>query len=142
MAVEFNPDGSIKLPGHIEKAKQENRERMLKQRCIRIKREVVSSSAPKKCALHITLSEAFTSNSFITAIYGYFMQKSVVPTKLIKVNEKEFKVEVGTDFKRCSDCNSFINQLKDFLDGNVIEDMGTCTYKGRESNFCYEDYFE
>ena len=92
MAVEFNPDGSIKLPGHIVKAKEENKERMLKQRCIRIKRELVSSTSPKECALHIVLSEAFTDNGFITAIYNYFMEKSVVPTKLIKINEKEFKV--------------------------------------------------
>ncbi len=142
MKVEFNPDGSLKLPGHVIEAKRENQEKMLKQRCIRIKRQVVNSFAPKKCALHITLSEYFTDNGFITAIYNYFREKAEVPTKLIKINDREFDVEVETDFKRCSDCNSFVNQLRDFLDDNVIEDKGTCTYKGREGNFSYEDYFE
>lgn len=140
--IEFNPDGSIRLPAHIEQAKRENAERMLKQRCIRIKREQVSLVPPKKCVLRITLSQAFTESGFVEAIYNYFREKAQVPVKLIKVNDREFEVEIGTDFRRCTDCNALISKYRDFLDGNVIEEMGGCTFEGRSQSFCDEDYFE
>ena len=140
--VEFNPDGSIKLPSQFARAKEENKEKLKSRRCIKVKREVVSFSSPKKCALYITLSEAISDNRFISTIYNYFKENAAVPTKLIKINEKEFKIEVGTDFRRCSDCNSLVNQYREFLDGNMIENKGSCTSEGRKKNFCYEDYFD
>ena len=67
------------------------------------------------------------------------MQTSEVPTKLKEISEKEFEVEIGTAFRRCSDCTNLISRLRNFLDGNVIENKGSCTLKERE--FVYEDYF-
>jgi len=140
--VEFNPDGSIKLPEQFARNKEENKEKLKIRRCIKVTREVRSFTAPKKCILHITLSEAISDNRFIETIYNYFREKATVPNKIEKLNEKEFKVEIGTDFRRCSDCNSLIYRYREFLDGNIIEEKGSCTFEGRKKNFCYEDYFD
>ena len=138
---QFNPDGSIKVPEAFEKQTKEKEHRLKTQRCILVRKEVVSDKSPKKCLLRITLSDAFTDSGFVKKTYGYFMGNSEVPSKLTKVNDKEFEVEIGTCFRRCSDCNSLIRQFKDFLDGNVIEEQGSCTYEGKSQHFCYEDHF-
>lgn len=140
--IEFNPDGSVKLPGIIAEQKARNSIRMLNHRCITIAREVVNFTAPKKCVLNITLSENFPDSRFIQTIYDYFSEKASVPHKLIKMTDKHFRVEIGTDFRRCSDCQSLINRYRDFLDGNIIEAKGSCTFEGRKKNFGYEDYFD
>ena len=142
--VEFNPDGSLKLPSSLIRSKQEKEERMKKGNCIVIKKELLSFASPKKCILHIVLSEAIKDNRFIENIYRYFCENSTVLTKLIKKNEKEFDIEIGTDFKRCSDCTQIITRFKEFLNNNIIEEKGSCTYEAysRNTNFCYEDYFE
>ena len=61
--------------------------------------------------------------------------------KFNKINDKEFEIEVGTNFRRCSDCNKLVNQYREFMDGCVIEDKGSCTHEPR-SNFSYEDHFD
>ncbi len=139
---EFNPDGSLKLPANLARKKQEDDQKLKNQRCIKVKRTIVSFTAPKKCALHITLSQAFQDSRFIETTYNYFRENSSVPTKLKKINDKEFEIEIGTDFKRCTDCNSLINKYNEFLDGNLIDEKGSCTFEGRKQNFSYEDYFE
>ncbi len=140
--IEFNPDGSMKLPGYVAEQKKKNEIRLKQHKCIHIKREIVSFSAPKKCLLKITLSDVFKDNQFVQNIYNYFKEKASVPAKIKKINEKQFEVEIGTDFRRCTDCNSLINRYKEFLDGNVIEEKGSCTFEGSKRNFCYEDYFD
>ncbi|MFC1768391.1 hypothetical protein ACFLZX_01380 [Nanoarchaeota archaeon] len=140
--VEFNPDGSIKLPEGLAMKKQKEEYRLQRGRCVLIKKELVNPKSPKKCSLHITLSNVFTDNSFVERVYNYFNQNSQVPSKLIKINDKEFNVEIGTCFSRCRDCNSLVSRFRDHLDGNVIERKGSCTYEGRGQSFCYEDYFE
>jgi len=139
---EFNPDGSIKLPGNVTKIKEENDLKLKTQRCIKIEREVVSFTSPKKCALNITISNRITDTRFIENIYNYFKEKAAVPSNIKKINDKEFVVEIGTDFRRCTDCNSLINSYREFLDGNIIDEKGSCTFEGRKKDFCYEDYFE
>jgi len=141
--VEFNSDGSIKLPSVITKFAEQRDNKLKKERCILVKKEVVSFTSPKKCVLHIQLSDAFSGNSFVKSVYDNFQNSSQVPSKLIKLSEKEFQVEIGTDFKRCSDCCSLLKKFRDFLDNNVVEDRGNCTFENkRTANFNYEDYFE
>lgn len=89
----------------------------------------------------MTLSEKMPDSSFVENIYKYFQNESEVPMKLAKINEKEFMIEIGTCFTRCKDCNALINRYRDFMDGNVIEHKGTCTFE-QAKNFCYEDYFD
>lgn len=132
--IEFNQDGSLKLPEKLISSKKDKEDRLKNSHCILIRRELVSFKAPKKCVLHLKLSEAIKDNRFVENIYRYFSQNSSVPTKIIKLNEKEFDIEIGTDFKRCSDCTNFINRLRDFLDGNVIEEKGSCSYEAFRFN--------
>lgn len=141
MKVEFNPDGSIKLPGFAQQKISENESKMRSQRCIKVSRRVVSFDSPKKCVLRITLSDRINDNSFVSSIYNFFREKAAVPTKLAKINEKEFEVEIGTDFKRCTDCTSLIGRYKEYVDGNLIEEKGSCTFEQFKRNFEYEDYF-
>ena len=140
--VEFNPDGSIKFPERFIRKKEENKEKLKTQNCILVEKEIVSFTAPKKCVLNIALSDFISDNRFIETIYNDFKEKASVPNKLIKINEKQFKVEIGTDFKRCTDCTYLINQYREFLNGNIIETKGNCTFEGGKNNFCHEDYFD
>tara|TARA_B100001971_G_C18183588_1_gene534246 strand:- start:570 stop:992 length:423 start_codon:yes stop_codon:yes gene_type:complete len=139
--VEFNPDGSIKLPGWMEEKDEQNKEKLRSQRCIKVRKELISYTAPKKCVLHITLSEVISDNRFIDNIYKQFIGNASVPMKIRNVGDRQFEVEVGTDFRRCTDCCSLIYRYREFLDGNVIEEKGSCTFEGRRQNFCYEDMF-
>jgi hypothetical protein len=129
MKFEFNPDGSLKLPQNMLKASQETENLLKNQRCILIKRDIVSESSPKKCVLHITLSDIIIDNRFVETIYTGFRSRSEVPSKIIKLNEKEFDVEIGTCFRRCSDCSSLIIHFRNFFDGRVIDKKGNCSYK-------------
>jgi hypothetical protein len=140
--VEFNSDGSIKLPGALAKKVEDNKDKMQRQRCIKITKDVVSFTAPKKCVLQVILSEAFSDNTFIHNIYNYFNQNAAVPTKIKQIEDRLFEIEIGTDFRRCSDCSTLIGKYREFLDGNLIEEKGNCTFEGRQNNFSYEDYFD
>ena len=142
--VEFNGDGSIKLPERIKQNKEDKENRLKTSNCILIKKNIASFKSPKKCNLDIKLSKRITDNRFIDTIYKYFRENSQVPSKIIKINEKEFRVEIGTHFRRCSDCTNLIKRFKEFLYDNLIEENGNCTYESNmgSKNFCYEDYFE
>ena len=135
--IMFNPDGSIKLPEKLEKQKQDREIKMKNAQCVHIKRELTDFK-PKKCVLHIKLSDQMQENGLIERTHHYFNQRAEVPTKLKKINGKQYEVEIGTDFRRCTDCNSFIRAIREFVE--VLEDKGNCTFEHRE--FSYEDYFD
>ena len=138
--IQFNPDGSIKLPNRMTK-KKENEDRRLKiGRCIKVHKEVVSEWAPKKCALNITLSDAISDARFISYIHDTFAKEVETPLSLIKITDKEYKIEVGSTFRRCSDCTGLISRYRQYLDGNLIEEQGTCPRK--KQLFTYDDHFE
>ena len=140
--VEFNPDGSLKLTSHMQQTIRKNENKLKTQRCIKIRKDIVSSFSPKSCKLIITVSDAINDSNFISSVYKFFREKASVPTKLHKVSDKEFYIDVGTHFKRCSDCTALISRYKDYLDGNLIEDKGTCTFVRKEREFAFEDYFD
>lgn len=141
---EFNKDGSLKLPDTVIKEKQKKEYRLKKGKCLLIKKEMTSFTAPKKCVLHLKLSEAIEDNGFVENVYRYFKMNSELPIKIIKINEKEFDIEIGTYFRRCSECIKLIGRFRGFLYDNVIEEKGSCTYEDiiRKQDFCYEDYFD
>ena len=140
--IEFNPDGSIKLPEKILNQKREYDQKMQKQRAILVRKDLVSDRSPKRCILHISLSEALNDNRFMETIYDYFQNDSEVPSKFSKINEKEFEIEIGTCLRRCTDCGSLIQKYKEFLSGNVIVEKGNCTFGDNKANFSYEDHFD
>ena len=72
-------------------------------------------------------------------IQHYFKKQVQVPIKIEKINDKQFEIEIGTDFKRCTDCNRLINRYKEYLEWNFIEEKGSCTFEGRARKFYFED---
>lgn len=141
--MQFNPDGSIKLPDLMQKKAQENQNKFKNTSCIHIKKQVVDFTAPKKCILHLKLSDKVQNNVFIEQAFLQIKDAASVPLKITKESEKEFAIEVGTHFRRCSDCTNLIRKYKEIMQGNLIEETGNCTYSGYSSkDFCYEDYFE
>ena len=135
--VEFNPDGSIKIPASIAANIERKELKLKKERCILVKKELVDFK-PKKCVLHIKVSEAFPDSGFVSAIFHSLQLDT--PVKLVKISEREYDIEIGTDFKRCSDCNTISRRFREYLEGNMIEEKGSCTQKERD--FYYEDYFD
>jgi len=140
--MQFNPDGSLKLSSKTVQQKIDNENRMKNARCILIKKEMVNFSAPKKCILRLTLSDAIKDSRFVETTYQYFKEKASVPSKIIKLNDQEFDIEIGTDFKRCTDCSNLVNRFREFLDGNIIEQRGNCTFEPFRRGFSYEDHFD
>lgn len=140
--VEFNPDGSLKLSSKTLEYRKESEDRMSKGKCILIHKEVTNFTAPKKCVLHLRLSDAMNDSRFVENIHKYFKDGAATPTKLIKISDKEFDIEIGSDFKRCTDCTNCVNRYREFLEGNLILEKGNCTYAGFMKNFSYEDYFD
>lgn len=139
---EFNSNGSIK-PLKAEQNKKAERENKLQnQKCLMIKKDIVSSYSPKKCVLRLKISDAVMSNDFVDRIYKFFREKSETKTNLSKINEKEFEIEIGTSFRRCSECNNLIGKYREQMCGNIIEDQGTCTTERKTKEFSYEDYFD
>lgn len=132
--IGFNPDGSVIIPGALAESKLKIENRLKKERCMFVRKELVDFK-PKKCVLHFRISDAVNDTGFVSSIVNF---RSSVPVKLVKINEKEFTVEIGSDFKRCSDCNTLLNRFKEFID--VIEDRGSCSQKERV--FGYDEYFE
>ena len=139
--VGFNADGSLKLPELFEKSKRDQENRMLNTRCVKIRKNVLSFSAPKKCSLSITLSRPITDIRFVDNIFGYFIKSAETPMKIVKNSDKEFEIVIETSFKRCTECNSLIGRYREFMDGSLINDKGNCSFEQR-SNFHYEDYFD
>ena len=140
--MQFNPDGSLKLSSKTLQQRKDDEDRMRYKKCVLIRKDVVNFSAPKKCVLHLKLSDALIDSRFVETIYNYFKENAAVPSRFIKVNEKEFDIEIGTDFRRCSDCTNLVNKYREFLDGDIIEQKGSCTFSGFRNNFSYEDHFE
>ena len=140
--IEFNPDGSIKLPEKMAKHKAKQEYKMKDFRCIKVRKEVISTRAPKSCALHFTLSEKIFDARFVDTIYDEWRRTCDTPSRLLKESPKEFKVELGTNFRRCSDCTSLIKRYHNFVN-NIIENQGNCSYRqNQQARFNYEDYFD
>jgi hypothetical protein len=113
---------------------------MQNERCISVRKEVISDRSPKKCAIYLTLSKKVNDARFIETLYGEFSKKTESTTSLRKISEEEYIVEIGTCYRRCTDCCSFVAELKEFI--NMVEERGSCTFERKTPNFRYEDHFD
>ena len=121
--MEFNPDGSIKLPSKFAKqAKKMN-----------IRKDIISEYAPKSCRMSI----AGDKQKIIWVLSRF---ECDTPIKKVETDDG-FDVEIGSDFKRCSDCKNLSYRLSASVNGDSSIDIGTCTAKGVHPQFCEEDYF-
>jgi hypothetical protein len=132
--MEFNADGSLKLGGSIGKKLEDDREKMSTSRCVKIAKHVTRSTSPKLCTLSITESASLESG-FVERVFSYFAKRANSTVKLNKIAPKEFQLTIGNEFSRCKDCQMFVSSTRDYLEGNVIEKKGNCTFKG--GNFWY-----
>ncbi|HYD03990.1 MAG TPA: hypothetical protein VEC16_06875 [Alphaproteobacteria bacterium] len=140
--MQFNPDGSLKLSNATVAKKAQDQIMMQKGRCMQVTKEVVEITAPKKCVLRIKLSDAITDTRFIETIHKQFRENASTPTKVTKLNDKEFEIEIGSDFRRCTDCCKLVGKYREFLDGNIIQKKVGCTFEENRRSFSYEDYFD
>jgi len=138
--VEFNSDGSIKIAENIQESSAKKKARVDSKKCLMITKQVVSDKAPKSCIINLKLSDKMDNIHFVSSLFYQFCGKAEVPARLHKISEKEYNVEIGSHFKRCSDCTALINRFKEYLDGNVIVDKGNCPLEDKD--FAYEDHFE
>jgi len=133
---EFNPDGSIKLPSKLKALSDEKSHFQMK-----IEKEITSSVSPKACNLHLTVKGI--DNRFVESIYKGWKEISQVDSKIIKIDETQFIISIGTCFSRCTDCTNLIYRYNEFLKGNISINNSTCTFKGRQyQKFTNEDYFD
>lgn len=131
--MEFNPDGSLKLTGSAQAKRKKEEEKMKNEKAVLVKRCVINHTAPKKCSIQIILSDAITDSSFVEKYYLRYKKETNTPTSLRVTSKNEFELEVGSNFKRCQDCNKFIGHFKETFEGNVIDKKGNCTFKGHNN---------
>lgn len=123
--MEFNADGSIKLPESLQ-TKKDADNRVLEGRSLSITKQVVKTTAPKSCTLTIVPSKNL-EEGFVEKTYGFFVKRSNTPTKLTRGNG-EYVITIGSAFSRCKDCTMFVSSCRDYL-GRIIEKKGNCTYQ-------------
>jgi len=138
--MQFNPDGSMHIPGR-EEAQAKKAEKMKTQQCIHLTKRVTNFEAPKACLLTIKLSEAITDARFVSTIFNAQKKNARTPMTLTMTDIDEFEVVVGTNFLRCTECTKLVHEFKEHLFGNMIETKGNCPYEGRK-NFGYDDHFD
>lgn len=138
--VEFNPDGSLKIPNWITQAKNDEDKILMAPSGIRVVKEVIRYESPKLCNVHLTLSPNACITTFVQTISSNFKQHAETPIKLIQKTDKEFIFEIGTSFRRCSECTSLIGRFRENADGNLVLKKGNCPYE--QKSFSNEDYFE
>jgi hypothetical protein len=124
--MEFNLDGSIKLSEKMLERRNTAANRMKRTMCVKIEKDVVNEDKPKKCVLHITLSDTFTDGSVCEKVYYYFIKESDTRTKLKKVMGKKWDLIIGPSKTRCEDCTKFVNLFRKYLDDNIIVKKGNC----------------
>lgn len=139
--VEFNADGSLKLTGKAKEITDNKEYKMKHGRCITIKKNLVSFTAPKKCMLDIKISNMLNDVRFIKTILNQHKEFAKTPMKLV-VEDFDMGVEIGTDFLRCRECSQLISKYREFLGGNIIVESGNCTYETHKRGFSEEDYFD
>ncbi len=127
--MEFNADGSLKLSGAVNKQKEEDVRRMKDTRCVKIVKDATKTSSPKHCTISITASNHLEA-SFIEKTFGFFSKRVDSNVKLLKLSDRDCQVIIGNQFSRCRDCQELVSSFRIYLDGNVIEKKGSCTFKG------------
>jgi len=129
MAVEFNPDGSIKLPGKIQNYKDDQEKEFQEGRVIRMIRRAVSDK-PLIDELHILLSPKVEGPQ---RVEGLFRQATTLfrhkaQLSISKYSEREYVVKIVSGQFR----DTWISDFRYYL----IDQMKTrIQYWGRENDF-------
>ncbi|MBU2637671.1 MAG: hypothetical protein KJ955_01740 [Nanoarchaeota archaeon] len=127
MKVEFNEDGSIKLPELITKQKEENKKIFQNEPSIKIIRNQISSVRPLDCELKLHASDKLGNFEMIGGLFreaeGKFRHMANLSIK--RVDGKMFIIRIISGQYRCDWCHKFRELLKNEFDSRVI-DEGSC----------------
>ena len=124
--MEFNPDGSLKLPDCILKKKEGDDEIFSNEPSIRITRHQISPETPLKCELIIEASDKLDNPEKIKDFYNTAISKfkHMADLSIKKINERKYSVIIISGQFRCSWCESFRRYLKG-MNVKIIE-WGSC----------------
>ena len=132
--MEFNADGSLKLSGSVNKKFEDDLHKMSNTRCVKITRNITRTFSPKLCTLTIEASPHVDPN-FVEKTFGFFSRRVDSTVKFTKLSSSEFQVTVGGEFSRCRDCMLLSYMFREYLNGNIIEKKGTCSFMGGSNLF-------
>ncbi len=127
MKVEFNPDGSIKLPEGVGKKKEDDDKTFENEKCIKIVRDQISSVTPLKCELRILASEKVENPEKIESIFKHATGKfrHLADLSIKKINNREYVVTIISGQFRCTWCEQFREFIGTEMDAKVIN-WGSC----------------
>ncbi|MFH1439956.1 MAG: hypothetical protein ABIG89_05285 [Candidatus Woesearchaeota archaeon] len=115
MKIEFNSDGSIKLPGQMQEKKDKDNSDFNNRSAIRITKSKVSASTPLRCELTITASDKVTNPKIISFLFNECSKNFTGGAELSirQINEREYVVSIVSGYKRCTWCNLFLDYIRD-----------------------------
>lgn len=127
MKIEFNPDGSMKLPEEIVNKKENDDKIFQNKPSIRIIRNQSSVETPLTCELCIQASNKLENFDKIESIYkratGKFRHMANLSFR--KINNREYNVTIISGMYRCSWCENFRTFIEGEMNVKVIN-CGSC----------------
>ncbi len=118
--VEFNSDGSIKLPGRMTRQQEENDVIFSSRPSFKMLRNQTSTITPLTCELHIEASKHVNPN-IIESVFNQAKNNFRTDAGLsIRKEEGRYIVKIVSGFNRCNWCHHFINSLSDSADARII----------------------
>lgn len=128
--LEFNCDGSLKVPNGFVKKLVDSDEVFKDDKAIRIVKKMVSCVNPLKCELLISCSNKFEEVGVVEKLFrsatGKF--RHMAQLSFNKVNSYEFKVSIVSGQYRCSWCENFINYLGEKTDCKIIDETSCMSF--------------
>lgn len=127
LKIEFNMDGSIKLPESMVKKKENDDKIFQDEPSIRLIINQISSVTPLTCELQIQASDKLENFDKIELIYNQATGKfrHMANLSIRKVNDKEYIVTIISGMYRCSWCKDFRTFIEKEMKVKVIN-WGSC----------------
>ncbi|HME86894.1 MAG TPA: hypothetical protein VKE88_00595 [Candidatus Nanoarchaeia archaeon] len=131
--VEFNPDGSIKLPSRMLKQAEENNTVFESRPSFRILRNQTSTITPLTCELTIETSKHLDP-SVVERVFNQTKENFRTDAGLsITQFEGKHIVKIVSGFNRCNWCHAFLNNLSDTANARIIR-TDRCDDKTKNRN--------
>jgi hypothetical protein len=127
MKMEFNPDGSIKLPEGMAKKKEDDEKIFQNEPCVRVIIDEISTVTPLTCELTIQASDKVNNFDKIEYIFETSKERSMNESGLSikKITNREYVVKIVSGKDRCSWCENFRNGIERSMGVKVIN-WGSC----------------
>ncbi|MFH1064704.1 MAG: hypothetical protein V1729_06480 [Candidatus Woesearchaeota archaeon] len=128
MAIEFNPDGSIKLPTKMASRRIAQDNTFDNYPCVRVTRDQISHSTPLKCDLIVDVSPKFMYPNRIETMYEFARDRfpHEANMKMVKEGNRRYVISIISGRLRCSWCQAFRNHLQNNLECRFLQG-GSCS---------------